>query len=538
MKTIIRRTAASLAAGVIAAGALAGCGNGGGSQTTGGAAASTAANSSSTTKAGESKASSGSRPTVTFSTIDFNAGASNTGDNAEKTLDAIKDYTNTDVQIQWIPTDTLDEKNSLAMQSPDTMPMIMTWNGAVTGNIVTWAKQGAFVDLSSYLSDSSKYPNLSKQNAQVAKSLSVNGKQFGIYRARVIGRYGLSYRKDWAEKLGLSEPKTIDDVEAMLKAFTEDDPDGDGQDDTVGMEMTSYTGPFDIMQTWFGCGNGWTEKDGKLIPVWQQDEYFTALDWFKKIYDAGYMPSDWATRQTDSWSDGCKKGQNGVYIDVLDGATRITDYFQKNDVKSVTNPDETAFMNLVGTINGKTMATSGYNGYFTLSAKTCNTPEKVEAALHFLDKMCDEDMMVLANYGLEGINYHMEDGNIVQDDLADKSLSANHNGLNQLVPYIPYTEPQNKTLKKTPQKKLETEVINANSEVAIMNPALPYLNSSATYASNGGQLDKDISAARTQYICGEIDKDGLNAAIQSAMDKGYSKIIDEVNEAYKADTAK
>ena len=126
MKTIIRRTAASLAAGVIAAGALAGCGNGGGSQTTGGAAASTAANSSSTTKAGESKASSGSRPTVTFSTIDFNAGASNTGDNAEKTLDAIKDYTNTDVQIQWIPTDTLDEKNSLAMQSPDTMPMIMT----------------------------------------------------------------------------------------------------------------------------------------------------------------------------------------------------------------------------------------------------------------------------------------------------------------------------------------------------------------------------------------------------------------------------
>ncbi len=39
--------------------------------------------------------------------------------------------------------------------------------------------------------------------------------------------------------------------------FTYNDPDGNGVDDTYGMEMTKYTGPFDIVQTWFGCGNGW-----------------------------------------------------------------------------------------------------------------------------------------------------------------------------------------------------------------------------------------------------------------------------------------
>lgn len=537
MKQMLKRTAASLAAGVIAAGALAGCGGSTSSTTTAGTAASSASGTTSAATTGASSSST-EKQKVTISTIDFNAGASNSGDNAESTLQTLEDYTNTDLEITWVAPDTLEEKNSLAMQSPDTMPMIMTWSGAVTGNVVSWAKQGAFVDLTPYLSDSEKYPNLSQQNAQVAKSLTVDGKQFGIYRARVLGRYGMSYRKDWAEKLGLSAPETIDDVEAMLKAFTEDDPDGNGVDDTIGMEMTSYTGPFDIMQTWFGCGNGWAEVDGKLIPVWQQDEYFTALDWFKKIYDAGYIPSDWATRQTDSWSDGCKKGENGVYVDVLDGATRITDYFQKNEIASVSNPDETASMALAGTINGKTMATSGYNGYFTLSATTCDTEEKIEAALHFLDKMCDEDMMILADYGVEGINYHLEDGYIVRDESADKTLGANHAGLNQMVPYIPYTEPQKTTIKKTEQKQLEQEVEKEIESVAIMNPALPYLNSSTTYASNGGQLDKDIAAARTQYICGEIDKAGLESAIQDVLDKGYSKIIEEVNEAYQADTNK
>ncbi|MGF7029201.1 putative aldouronate transport system substrate-binding protein [Paenibacillus mucilaginosus] len=45
-------------------------------------------------------------------------------------------------------------------------------------------------------------------------------------------------RTDWLEKLGLQPPKTMSDVLAISKAFTEKDPDGNGQKDTFGLGVT------------------------------------------------------------------------------------------------------------------------------------------------------------------------------------------------------------------------------------------------------------------------------------------------------------
>ena len=72
------------------------------------------------------------------------------------------------------------------------------------------------------------------------------------------------------------------------------------------------------------------EQDGQLVPVHQTAEYKEAIDWLKKVYDDGLMSPDWVTIDTSEWSNGCKKGQNGVYIDVMDGARRIWDYFVNN----------------------------------------------------------------------------------------------------------------------------------------------------------------------------------------------------------------
>jgi len=460
---------------------------------------------------------------------------SNTGDYAEQILQQIKDYTKTNVEISWVQSDVLDEKNTLALANPSTMPMIMTFNGSVSGTVVSAAKAGAFIDLTEYLKDTEKYPNLSKMKNQVSSSLTVEGKLIGIYRARVIGRYGVSYRADWAEKLGLGAPETIDDIYNMLYAFTYNDPDGNGVDDTIGMEMTSYIGPFDIMQTWFGCGNGWAEVDGKLVPVHMQAEYMEALNWFKKLYDDGLLPSDWAVRTTDTWSNGCKNGENGMYIDVLDGGRRIWDYFESNNIMSVVDASKFASMNLIGTINGHTMATSGYNGYFTLSASTCDTEEKIEAALTFLDKMCDDEMITLTGYGIQDVNYQInENGNIVRTDTADETLKANYAGLNQLVAYVPNLTQTSPIEEKTERLILEEKVKAECEPFAVFNPALPYLTNSATYSEMGATLDELLKQARTQYIYGEIDQAGLEEAFQTWLDQGGQKVIDEVNEQYLA----
>lgn len=44
-------------------------------------------------------------------------------------------------------------------------------------------------------------------------------------------------RKDWMEKLNLAEPKTMQDVFAIARAFTNGDPDGNGKKDTFGLSF-------------------------------------------------------------------------------------------------------------------------------------------------------------------------------------------------------------------------------------------------------------------------------------------------------------
>ncbi len=539
-KSIKKLLAAALTASMVLG--IAGCGSSSSSSTATDTTTDTSSTSSTTSSTDSSTSTSAEttdsaeRITVTFMTIDLYAGACNTGEYAEQILSAVEDAANVNLEIEWVLNDVLDEKITLAMANPSTMPMIMTYSGSLTGNIVSAAKAGAFVDLNDYIWDEEKYPNLSQMNKNVAETLTVDGALIAIPRTRDIGRYGLSYRQDWADALGIDEPETIDDVYDMLYAFTYDDPDGNGVDDTYGMEMTSYTGPFDIIQTWFGVGNGWAEVDGELVPVHMQEEYKEALDWIKKVYDDGLMPADWAVRTTDTWSNGCKTGESGVFIDVMDSGRRIWDYFVAEDTytPSVVNPDEPASMNLLGAINGKTLATSGYNGYFTLSASTCDTPEKVEAALTLLDRLNDNDTRLLVEYGIEGINWELdEDGNLVDLDTEDSTLAAGYAGLNQMLAYIPrYTlDPSPATNERTQRQE---EVYVENEACAVFNPASSYLANSETYADIGATLDEIVTQARTQYICGEIDESGLQAAWDRWYNEGGEQIIAEVNEQYQA----
>lgn len=70
----------------------------------------------------------------------------------------------------------------------------------------------------------------------------------------------------------MDPPRTIDDFYEMLKAFTYDDPDGNGEDDTYGTVVSKFEGPWNVMQTWFGAPNKWgIDPEGHLIPDFLTD---------------------------------------------------------------------------------------------------------------------------------------------------------------------------------------------------------------------------------------------------------------------------
>lgn len=256
------------------------------------------------------------KATISIMAGDF-SGQALAGANADKVIEKMSDYTNTNVEWQFVMSDAYDDKLTLTLASGDQTPMIVTVN-AMNSQVANYAKAGAFWDLSQFI-NAEDYPNLAQANADINNHLTVNGQLIGVYRGRTVGRYGLGYRTDWAENVGITEmPRTIDEVYNMMYEFTYGDPDGNGKDDTYAMELCSYMGPLDIMQTWFGVGNGWYEDaDGKLYPVHMQEEYLEALQWFKKCYDEGLWASDFATRETGNWSDDCKNGLAGMFCDVV-----------------------------------------------------------------------------------------------------------------------------------------------------------------------------------------------------------------------------
>ena len=185
-----------------------------------------------------------------------------------------------------------------------------------------------------------------------------------------------------------------------------------------------------------------------------------------------------------------------------------------------------------------TLATSGYNGFYLITKDGAKTEEDVKNCLTFLDKMNDDAMLELADYGIEDISYSLnENGEVVLNPDLDASQTPNA-GLNQAVCYIPNRASVSHPLEKR-ESQLQSEACEEVNEAhAVFNPALGYLANSEANAQYGTDIELIIDDARTQYICGQIDEAGLDAAAQQWLDRGGNEVIAEVNELYQADTTK
>lgn len=99
-----------------------------------------------------------------------------------------------------------------------------------------------------------------------------DGKTYGIANAPMLTEgQVMIVRQDWLDKLGLKAPTNMDEFEAVIKAFTEEDPDGNGKKDTYGF---TYAGDSIYNTGWVADSvNLFSAYSGKQIPgSWQLDE--------------------------------------------------------------------------------------------------------------------------------------------------------------------------------------------------------------------------------------------------------------------------
>ncbi|MGI6690626.1 MAG: extracellular solute-binding protein [Christensenellales bacterium] len=126
-------------------------------------------------------------------------------------------------------------------------------------------------------------------------------------------------RNDWLEKVGLSVPTTIDELTEVLRAFTEDDPDGNGVNDTYGANSLNYS--LWNVPAAFGTSfalSYWTTEDGTDIYTnADTEEYRNFLRKVHEWYAAGYIDPEFITDQGDRAAARSKfaSGKFGLYCD-------------------------------------------------------------------------------------------------------------------------------------------------------------------------------------------------------------------------------
>jgi putative aldouronate transport system substrate-binding protein len=434
----------------------------------------------------------------------------------------LEEVTNTKITFTWVPTTSYKDKFNITLASGD-LPKVLYVEDK-SSSVLNGVQAGAFWEIGSYLKD---YDNLSQANKDVMWNTSINGKYYGLYRSRPYGRNGLTYRKDWLQNVGLSEPKTIDDYYNMLKAFTFNDPDKNGKNDTYGLIAGKSNFTFYQSAVWFGAPNKWGEtSDGKLVPDFTTTGFRDALKFWKKIYSEKLLNQDFAVFEPAKMADQFNTGKVGSMIDVADTARRAYDAMVKVD-KSLEGKQ---MVDVIGGLKGPkgvtTLPTSGYAGMFMFPKSSSKTEADIKRVLKFMNQINNKEEQTLLYNGIKDVTFKMVDGYVEKmDPPAAKTVNA---GLGQLLLGIPENRYLNS---KTNWIKDKVEVIyKENEKIAVANPAEPYV--SQAYATKGAQLDNIIEDARVKYIVGQIDDAGFDAAIELWKKSGGNDVIKEINDEH------
>ncbi|MBI1295776.1 extracellular solute-binding protein [bacterium] len=298
-----------------------------------------------------------------------------------RALQYIEDALNLDITFSWVvPSDSFGDKLNLAIASGD-IPDAMSVDAIQFQQLVA---AGALEDLTPYIeqyANADILANYEQTGGVALDAATVDGKIYGIPNVQPQADAPLMVwvRQDWLDKLGLEGPETIDDVEAIAQAFIEQDPDGNGADDTFGLtgtmvpvQVPSNLHGFDIFFNVYGAfPTLFHENDnGEIVYGSVQPEAREALARLVQMYDDGLIDLDFAIKNADQANEIVISGQGGIMV----GPWWISWWPLVDSVKNDPNADWQPFM--IKDNNGEyTYSMGAYTYGFVVVKKGYEHPE-------------------------------------------------------------------------------------------------------------------------------------------------------------------
>ena len=273
---------------------------------------------------------------------------------------------------------------------------------------------GTFIPLEDYIDE--YMPNFKKIISEDPKMLSLatssDGHIYGLPSkkpCRPVVANQLFINKVWLARLGLEMPQTYKEFEAVLKAFKENDANGNGKTDDEIPYGRGYTDPVMFFTLPFGTTVGsdgtylMTLKDN--VPQWLpiDEGYKKGVQWMHTCFQNGLIDPELFT-QDESMRDAKLMGATpvvGVAAGWTADATFGANAWQYVPLPPLQGPD------------GKRYISSdpehwNYSRYEFVITSACKNPEKL---LAWVDKFYTDDASIQNFYGSFGIGVDKnEDG--------------------------------------------------------------------------------------------------------------------------------
>ncbi|UJF31790.1 extracellular solute-binding protein [Paenibacillus hexagrammi] len=357
-------------------------------------------------------------------TIDLMGGPKTPDSWAEKALEeklAEKLNRKVDIAPVYLPDwSEMNTKINLLMSAKDTRPNVL-WTGE-TKEFSKWLKAGLVQDLT---------PSLQKYGKEI---LNYYTKDTLFYQWDASGKLvrlpgdvpEASYmttilRKDWMDKLGLQTPKTLDEYVSVLRAFTNNDPDGNGQKDTYGFSgdnfyrsLTPFFYAYGVDVENFIKQDDGTIKFGSTMP-----EVKEALQLLAQLYKEGVIDprmanaANQSNQKVDEIYTSGKVGSFYRFIDYFNPGTPAAISFKK------ANPQgEVMSIDPVKGPSGFSSDLPDPNVGWCFLVVT--DTGKADDAVQVLNTIAMPEVNTLIKFGKEGEHYAIENGQYVSKVTPDE----------------------------------------------------------------------------------------------------------------------
>ena len=221
-------------------------------------------------------------------------------------VDYVSDKLNVELEVLWeVDPGGFEDKISLAMVSGDLPDAFMVSEGM----LLSLVEADLITDLTEYY-DKLVSPYIKDIHAsygdRLLDTVMFDGRMMAIPGTNLGGAQQMLWiRMDWLDKLGLDVPETLDEVLEIARAFVQDDPDGNGVDDTVGftiepkvaMRYNSLHGLDPVFAAFGAFPRLWIRDEaGDIVYGTITQETKEALRFVRQMYQDGLIDKEFVTR--------------------------------------------------------------------------------------------------------------------------------------------------------------------------------------------------------------------------------------------------